>query len=143
MTLFTKPNCKKCDYIKETVDLPALGVNVEVLTPENAGSLAHLAWHELVAVAEETLPILVLDDCTSITGAINIKNYLLTKATLSIIYINNQRPNAERPLVENIFDGGFDSCKNCNSMHGHICKENGLRVFHKLITKCNKHDYIK
>ena len=78
MTLFTKPDCKKCDYIKEAVDLKSKGVSIEELTPQNVESLAHLAWHELVSVAETSLPILVLDDCTSITGAINIKNYLLT-----------------------------------------------------------------
>ncbi len=77
MTLFTKPDCKKCDYIKEAVDLKEVGVNIEELSPNNVESLAHLAWHELVATAEVSLPILVLDDCTSITGAINIKNYLI------------------------------------------------------------------
>jgi hypothetical protein len=45
-----------------------------VLNPE---TLAHLAWHEQVSVAETTLPILILDDSTVMTGAINIKNYLL------------------------------------------------------------------
>jgi len=78
MTLFTKPNCKKCEYIKESVDLKNKGVNIEVLSPHNVDSLAHLAWHELVSTAETSLPILVLDDCTAITGAINIKNYLLS-----------------------------------------------------------------
>ncbi|MFC1855884.1 hypothetical protein ACFL2A_05025 [Thermodesulfobacteriota bacterium] len=78
MTLFTKPDCKKCDYIKEAINLDAKGVNVEVLTSSNVESLAHLAWHELVQTAETSLPILVLDDSSSITGAINIKNYLLS-----------------------------------------------------------------
>ena len=77
MTLFTKPKCKKCDYIKECVDLKSLGVKIEELTPNNPSSLAHLAWHELVSTSEVSLPILVLDDSSAITGAINIKNYLL------------------------------------------------------------------
>lgn len=77
MTIFFKKGCKKCDYIKEAVDLKAKGVNIEVLTPQDAASLAHLAWHELVATAETSLPILVLDDSSTITGAINIKNYLI------------------------------------------------------------------
>ncbi len=76
MTLFTKAGCDKCEYVKKNVNLKALGINVEVLGPDNPDSLAHLAWHELVAVAETQLPILVLDDSTSITGAIKIKNYL-------------------------------------------------------------------
>jgi hypothetical protein len=46
------------------------------LSPDNPESLAHLAWHELVSVAETQLPILVLDDNSSMTGAIRIKNYL-------------------------------------------------------------------
>lgn len=77
MTLFTKPDCKKCDYIKDVVDLELLGVNVEELTIDNIEALAHLAWHELVSMAETTLPILVLDDSSYITGAINIKNHLV------------------------------------------------------------------
>jgi len=76
LTLFTKAGCEKCEYVKKTVDLKKLGVRVEVLSPDNPESLAHLAWHELVAVAETQLPILVLDDSSSITGAVRIKNYL-------------------------------------------------------------------
>jgi len=77
VTLFTKIGCEKCDYVKKTVDLKKLGISEEVLSPDNPDSLAHLAWHELVSVAETQLPILVLDDSSSITGAIRIKNYLL------------------------------------------------------------------
>ena len=84
MTLFTKVGCEKCEYVKKSVDLMKLGVREEVLSPDNPDSLAHLAWHELVAVAETQLPILVLDDSSSITGAVRIKNYLIA--------IGNQRP---------------------------------------------------
>ena len=77
MTLFTKIGCEKCDYVKKTVDLKKLGIAEEILGPDNPDSLAHLAWHELVAVAETQLPILVLDDSSAITGAIRIKNYLI------------------------------------------------------------------
>jgi glutaredoxin len=75
MILFTKPACKKCDYIKQAVDLDRLGVQVmDVTTIEG---LASLAWHELVATSQVTLPILVKDDGDVVTGVINIKNYLL------------------------------------------------------------------
>ena len=76
MTLFTKDGCEKCEYVKKSVDLKRLGVRVEILSPDNAESLAHLAWHELVSVAETQLPILVLDDNSALTGAIRIKNHL-------------------------------------------------------------------
>ena len=76
MTLFTKEGCEKCEYVKNHVDLRRLGVRVEVLSPDNPESLAHLAWHELVNLAETQLPILVLDDNSTLTGAIRIKNYL-------------------------------------------------------------------
>lgn len=75
MTLFTKENCAKCDFVKKHVDLESRGVKVEVLGPENADALAHLAWHGLVHVAEKELPILVLDDSSYISGAIPIKGY--------------------------------------------------------------------
>lgn len=76
MTLFTKENCSKCDFVKKHVDLERLGVKVEVLGPENPDALAHLAWHGLVNMAEKQLPILVLDDMSHIAGAIPIKGYL-------------------------------------------------------------------
>jgi glutaredoxin len=76
LILFTKEGCQKCEYVKKSVDLKKLGVTEEVLSPYNPDSLADLAWHELVSVAETQLPILVLDDSSSITGAIRIKNYL-------------------------------------------------------------------
>ena len=76
MTLFTKEGCQKCEYVKKSVDLRKLGIAEEILGPDNPNSLAHLAWHELVSVAETQLPILVLDDSSSMTGAIRIKNYL-------------------------------------------------------------------
>ena len=78
MTLFTKDNCGKCDFVKKHFDLAALGVAVEQLGPDNADALAHLAWHGLVTVAEKQLPILVLDDSKHIAGAIPIKKYLST-----------------------------------------------------------------
>ena len=81
LTLFTKIGCEKCEYVKKSVNLKKLGVREEVLGPDNPDSLAHLAWHELVAVAETQLPILVLDDSSSITGAIRIKNYLIAFST--------------------------------------------------------------
>jgi glutaredoxin len=77
LTLFTKLGCEKCEYVKKSVDLKKLGVREEVLGPDNPDSLAHLAWHELVTAAETQLPILVLDDSSSIMGAIRIKNYLI------------------------------------------------------------------
>ncbi|NOY43837.1 hypothetical protein [Deferrisoma camini] len=76
MTLFTKVGCEKCEYVKERVDLAALGVAVEELGPENPDALAHLAWHGLVNVAERNLPILVLEDSNYLTGAVRIRKYL-------------------------------------------------------------------
>jgi len=76
MTLFTKDGCEKCDYVKENCNLDAFRINIEILSKENADALAHLAWHELVGVAQKTLPILVLDDSSYIVGALPIKRYL-------------------------------------------------------------------
>ncbi len=79
MTLFTKEGCEKCEFVKRSVDLKKLNIQVEVLGQDNPGSLAHLAWHELVNLAETQLPILVLDDSSSMVGAIPIKNFLEAK----------------------------------------------------------------
>jgi hypothetical protein len=80
MTLFTKVGCTKCDYIKDQFQLDALGIKIEELSPNNPDALAHLAWHELVETAKKELPILVLDDNSSISGAIPIKKYLAGQA---------------------------------------------------------------
>lgn len=76
MTLFTKSLCSACQEIKRKFDLTALGVEVEDLAPDNADALAHLAWHELVEDAEKNLPILVLNDSSSITDTEKIRDYL-------------------------------------------------------------------
>jgi hypothetical protein len=77
MILFTKPNCKKCDWLKKRVDLKALDVLVMELTPDDYNSLAELAWYEAVNIAQESLPILVLKNHAKIKGVINIRNYLM------------------------------------------------------------------
>ena len=76
MTLFTKVNCQKCHYLKDKFNLTSLGIREEVLAEDNPEALAHLAWHELVETAQKELPILVLDDSSSIVGALPIKKYL-------------------------------------------------------------------
>jgi hypothetical protein len=79
MTLFTKADCQKCHYIKDHFNLPSLGIQEEILGADNADALAHLAWHELVEVAQKELPILILDDSSAVVGAIPIKKYLSTQ----------------------------------------------------------------
>jgi glutaredoxin len=76
MTLFTKADCQKCHYIKNHFNLSTLGIREEMLGDDNAEALAHLAWHEMVDVAQRELPILILDDSTAVVGAIPIKKYL-------------------------------------------------------------------
>ena len=80
MTLFTKPQCKLCDQLKSRFDLEAMQVHVEVLDTGDAGALAHLAWHGLVEAARKTLPILLLDDSTTIDDFSNIEQQLMTRA---------------------------------------------------------------
>ncbi len=66
MTLFTKDDCVLCDQLKSKYDLQSMEVVVEVLGGDNAESLAHLAWHGLVETARKTLPLLVLDDSSTL-----------------------------------------------------------------------------
>jgi glutaredoxin len=79
MTLFTKRNCALCDQLKTRFDLAAMDVKEEVLdnSPE---ALAHLAWHSLVETARRTLPILVLDDSSSVSDYTNIEHLLAARA---------------------------------------------------------------
>jgi glutaredoxin len=80
VTLFTKPNCKKCDWLKQEVDLDKVeGLEIHELDG-NVDALAELAWYELVSAAETTLPILVLDDGSSVTGVVKIKKILKGKS---------------------------------------------------------------
>ena len=80
MTLFTKPECKLCDRLKDRFDLNAMEVQVEVLDTGDAGALAHLAWHGLVETARKTLPILVLDDSSTIDDFSDIEKLLMSRA---------------------------------------------------------------
>jgi hypothetical protein len=71
----SQPKGAERTWLKKEVNLKEL--NVQEMDIETVDGLEGLAWHELVTVAETQLPILVLDDMSTITGAIQIKNYLL------------------------------------------------------------------
>lgn len=81
MTLFTKTDCRLCDQLKKNFDLDAMGVAVEVLDDTNAAALAHLAWHGLVETARKTLPLLVLDDSSTVADYRHIEQHLLRRAS--------------------------------------------------------------
>ncbi|MFZ5762367.1 MAG: hypothetical protein ACOY8P_05525 [Thermodesulfobacteriota bacterium] len=80
MTLFTKDDCLLCEQIKKQFDLKALDVKVEVLNSHDAEALAHLAWHRLVETARKRLPILVLDDSSSVDEFSRIERHLAARA---------------------------------------------------------------
>ncbi|HOE52307.1 MAG TPA: hypothetical protein PKO24_01590 [Methanomassiliicoccales archaeon] len=54
--LFTKPDCKKCEYVKS--HLPE-GVHPRMVNTTEAEGLAEAAYYELL---NRNLPILVVDD---------------------------------------------------------------------------------
>ena len=76
MTLFTKLDCRLCEQLKAKFDLAALQVKVEVLDNNDAGALAHLAWHGLVDTARKSLPLLVLDDSSAVANYDAIDQHL-------------------------------------------------------------------
>ena len=80
MTLFTKDDCKLCDKLKTQFDLRAMDVHIEVLDNNDASALAHLAWHGLVETARKTLPILVLDDSSTVEDFPRIESHLTNRA---------------------------------------------------------------
>ncbi len=80
MTLFTKSDCSLCNQLKASFDLAALNINVEELDKGGAASLAHLAWHGLVEDARKKLPLLVLDDSSTVSDFKQIKAMLAARA---------------------------------------------------------------
>ncbi len=80
MTLFTTDDCVLCAQLKKQFDLSAMDVQVEVLGNNDAGALAHLAWHGLVEKARKGLPILVLDDSSALHEFPHIESHLLDRA---------------------------------------------------------------
>jgi len=80
MTLFTTDDCVLCAQLKKQFDLSAMDVQVEVLGNNDAGALAHLAWHGLVEKARKALPILVLDDSSALHEFGHIESQLLDRA---------------------------------------------------------------
>lgn len=80
MTLFTKDDCVLCEQIKKQFDLQAMDVKIEVLNNHDAGALAHLAWHRLVETARKRLPLLVLDDSSSVDEFSRIERHLTERA---------------------------------------------------------------
>lgn len=80
MTLFTREGCGSCDYIKKNFDLARLGVQVRVLSADNAAALADLAWYGLVEEARRWLPILVCDDDSPLLGPEAVRDYLIQRS---------------------------------------------------------------
>lgn len=80
MTLFTKKECSLCKSLQSRFDLAAMDVHIEELTDDNPEALAHLAWHSLVEIARKALPILVLDDSSTVAEFNNIEHHLAVRA---------------------------------------------------------------
>lgn len=102
MTLFTSQQCVLCNQLKKKFDLVAMQVNVEILDTGNADALAHLAWHELVEAARKTLPILVMDDCSTVEDFPKIEKLLLARA--------NKRGISCRNAHDRLFSCDSGSC---------------------------------
>ena len=64
--LFTKPDCQKCDYVKEKIPE---SLDVKIMDMTSPEGMAHGAYHE---VLEKYTPILVVGD-EIVEGAIKIK----------------------------------------------------------------------
>jgi len=67
--LFTKPDCQKCEYVKER--LPD-GLDIKIIDATSVDGMAEAAFYELL---DKPTPVLVIDG-EVITGAINILNRL-------------------------------------------------------------------
>jgi glutaredoxin 2 len=98
MTLFTKSDCRLCEQLKKKFDLAAMQVKVEILDNNDAGALAHLAWHGLVDSARKNLPLLVLDDCSAVTDYQIIEHHL--KATADLRGIRYRGSTIVAPVCE-------------------------------------------
>ena len=64
--LFTKPECEKCDYVKERIPE---NLNVQIMDMTSTDGMAYAAYHELL---EKYTPILVVGD-EVVEGALKIK----------------------------------------------------------------------
>ena len=77
MLLFTKEHCQKCEFLKEKINIEALGIQEIKLTSSDAHALGLAAYFDIVTLMEKPgLPILVTDNNSPISGVVNIKKYL-------------------------------------------------------------------
>jgi len=65
--LFTKPDCEKCEYVKERIPE---NLDLKILDMTTTEGMAHAAYHEIL---EKYTPILVFGD-EIVEGSIKIKN---------------------------------------------------------------------
>ncbi len=65
--LFTKPDCEKCEYVKEKIPE---NLDIRILDMTTTEGMAHAAYYELL---EKYTPILVVGD-EIVEGSIKIKN---------------------------------------------------------------------
>ena len=71
--LFTKPECEKCDYVKEKIPE---NLEIQIMDMTTTDGMAHAAYHEIL---EKYTPILVVGD-EIVEGAIKIKNRMKQEA---------------------------------------------------------------
>jgi len=80
LLLFTKEHCQKCEFLKEKINIEALGIQEIKLTSSDAHALGLAAYFDIVTLMEKPgLPILVTDNNSPISGVVNIKKYLREK----------------------------------------------------------------
>ena len=72
--LFTKPECEKCDYVKEKIPE---NLDIQIMDMTTTDGMAHAAYHEIL---EKYTPILVVGE-EVVEGAIKIKNRMKQEAT--------------------------------------------------------------
>ena len=73
--LFTKPECEKCDYVKEKIPD---NLELQIMDMTSRDGMALAAYHEIL---EKYTPILVVGD-EVVEGAIKIKNKMKEVAAL-------------------------------------------------------------
>jgi hypothetical protein len=82
MTLFVRKNCLLCDQLITNFNLSGMDVFLETMDEESAEILESIAWHTLIETSGPPLPLLVLDDATTVTEISEIRRHLEARAKL-------------------------------------------------------------
>lgn len=82
MTLFIQNNCPLCKHLLADFNFNELDIFIETMDGESTDVVENIAWHTLIENSTPPLPLLILDDASTVLDITDIRRHLSARAKL-------------------------------------------------------------